>query len=118
MWSRSCSIRRGFLQGRYTYRGGVARGISLFSASGDLDTRAILGTKFRRFEKYRVVQATALTGLGLLLPTFNSPHWTLMFLAPNGSGVDEDAFLPRLLAILGPVLDNPKYQPSTTRRER
>lgn len=75
------------------------------------------GTKFKRFKTYRSVDAAELTAFALLLPTFTAPHWSLMFLAPDGSEVDEDAFFGELLAILRPVLDNPKYEPNQTTRE-
>lgn len=109
--------RARLMERRFTYDDRPARGLSLFAASGDLDTRAILGTKFKRFETYRSVAAADLAALGLLLPTFAAPHWTLMFLAPDGAEVNEDAFFDRLLAILGPVLDNPKYEQNKTTRE-
>lgn len=103
---------------RFTYRDRPARGISLFAATGDLDARVLLGTKFRSFPKYRRIEAAALRQLGLLLPTFQPPHWTMMFVAPDGLEPDEGAFLTELLAILGPVLDNPKYTRSRTGRAR
>lgn len=71
------------MERRYAYRGRPARGISLFAARGDLDARVLLGTKLKRFETYRSVDAAKLATLGLLLPTFTAPHWTLMFLAPR-----------------------------------
>lgn len=109
--------RARLMERRFSYADQSARGLSLFAASGDLDTRTILGTKFKRFKTYRSVDAAELTAFALLLPTFTAPHWSLMFLAPDGSEVDEDAFFGELLAILRPVLDNPKYEPNRTTRE-
>ncbi|MEX2627200.1 MAG: hypothetical protein WD225_09985 [Ilumatobacteraceae bacterium] len=37
------------LESRYTYGDVPARGISLFAASDDLDTRTVLGTKLRTY---------------------------------------------------------------------
>lgn len=103
---------------RFTYAGKPSRGISLFAADGDLDTWVLLGSRFRTFRTYRCVDGATLAEHGLLLPTFGRPHWTLMFLTPNGNEVDERVYLAELLAILGPVLDNPKYEPTRTRRRR
>jgi len=112
-------IRRAdLLEEAFTYGDRPARGLSLFAASSDLEAWVLLGTQFRTFSKYRRVEAADLARHGLLLPTFAAPHWTLMIQAPDGSEVDEEAFLTELLAILGPALDNPKYQPNRKRRER
>jgi len=108
--------RARLMERRFTYAARPARGISLFAATGDLDARAILGTKFRRFETYHRIEPAVLAELGLLLPTFTAPHWTFLYLAPDGSEVGEDTFFDRLLAILGPALDNPKYEPNQTTR--
>ena len=104
------------LEARYTFEGVPARGISLFAARGDLEARTILGTKLRTYPKYRSVSGASLGELAPLLPTFQVPHWTLLFRRPDGSGRFEGALLVELLDILGPVLDNPKYEPTRPRR--
>lgn len=106
------------LEARYTFEGVPARGISLFAARGDLDARAILGTKLRTYPKYRSVGGAALGELARLLPTFQVPHWALLFRTPDGNARAEGALLAELLDILGPVLDNPKYEPTRPRRRR
>ncbi len=104
------------LEARFTFGGTPARGISLFAALGDLDARSILGTKLRTYPKYRRVQGSALADLAVLLPTFQSPHWTLLIRAPDGAERAEEGLIGDLLDILGPVLDNPKYEPTRSRR--
>jgi hypothetical protein len=73
------------MEARFTFGGTPARRISLFAALGDLDARSILGTKLRTYPKYRRVQGSALADLAVLLPTFQSPHWTLLIRAPDGA---------------------------------
>lgn len=98
--------------GRYTYRGEPARGISLFAARGDLDARVVLEARMSTYRAYYRVDAERLSALGTLLPTFEAPHWTLLFPAAG----DDSGLLDELLAILGPVLDNPRYVPPEARR--
>ncbi len=104
------------LESRYTYRGLPARGISLFAASGDLDASSVLGAKLRTYPKYRQVGGAALSKLVVLLPTFQAPHWTALFQPANGAARPESELLVDLLGTLGPVLDNPKYEPTRTKR--
>lgn len=104
------------LERRYTYRGEPARGISLFAASDDRGTRTILGTKLRTYPKYRQVSGAALGELVVLLATFHAPHWTALFQPPTGAARSEDDLLNEVLGTLGPVLDNPEYQPTRTTR--
>lgn len=104
------------LESRYTYGGLPARGISLFAASDDLDTRTVLGTKLRTYPKYRQVSGAALGELVVLLPTFQAPHWTALFQPASGVARPEAELLVDLLGTLGPVLDNPKYEPTRTKR--
>jgi hypothetical protein len=104
------------LESRFTYGGRPARGISLFAARSDLDARAVLASKLRTYPKYRRVRGTELAGLAVLLPTFQEPHWTVLFQAPGGSDRPEDTLMADLFDILGPVLDNPRYVPDRSRR--
>src|SRR5665811_932350 len=71
------------LESRYSFAGRPARGISLFAARGDIDARLVLGTKLRTYPKGRRVSGAALAEIALLLPTFQSPHWTLLFQPPE-----------------------------------
>lgn len=104
------------LERRYNYRSEPARGISLFAASDDLDTRTVLGTKLRTYPKYRQVSGAALGELVVLLVTFQAPHWTALFQPPTGVARSEDDLLNEVLGTLWPVLDNPEYQPTRTTR--
>lgn len=104
------------LESRYTYAGLPARGMSLFAARDDLDRRTVLGTKLRTYPKYRQVSGAALCELVVLLPTFQAPHWTALFRPAGGVARAEAELLVDLLGTLGPVLDNPKYEPTRTRR--
>lgn len=104
------------LEARYSFAGRSARGISLFAARGDLDARLVLGTKLRTYPKYRRVSGAALAEIALLLPTFQAPHWTVLFQPPDGTECAERGLLADLLDILGPVLDNPKYEPTRSQR--
>lgn len=104
------------LESRYAYGDHPARGISLFATSGDLDTRLVLGTKLRTYPKYRQVSGTALSKLVVLLPTFQAPHWTALFQPSSGAACPEPELLVDLLGTLGQVLDNPKYEPTRTKR--
>ena len=97
---------------RYTFDGRPARGISVWAAQGDLDTRTVLAERMSTYRKYYRVTAEAATAIAVLLPTFEAPHWTLMFESPEGTERREEAeMIDALLDILGPVLDNPKYEP-------
>ncbi len=98
--------------GRYTYKGEPAREISLFAARGDLDALAVLEARMSTYRAYYRVDAVRLSALGTLLPTVSAPHWALLFPAAG----DDSGLLDELLAILGPVLDNPKYVPPEARR--
>jgi hypothetical protein len=101
---------------RYTYGGQRARGISLFAASSDVDELAVLESKLRTYPKYRRVRGTELAKIAVLLPTFQAPHWTVLFRPPGGARRPEEELLNDLLDILGPVLDNPRYVPDRPRR--
>lgn len=97
---------------RFTYDGQPTRGISLFAAHGDLEERMVLGSRLSTYRTYYKVGAADVAGLGLLLPTFVSPHWTLLF-EPAFAGRSRplEELVEGLLAILGPLLENPKYVP-------
>jgi hypothetical protein len=96
----------------FTYGGEPARGVSLFAALGDLDARLVLGAKLANYRRYYRLDGPTVAALALLLPTFRAPHWTLLFQTPpGGQRQSEDEILDRLLDILGPALDNPKYEP-------
>jgi hypothetical protein len=57
-----------------------------------------------------------LAEIAVLLATFQSPHWTVLFQPPGGARRPEEELLNDLLDILGPVLDNPRYVPDRSRR--
>jgi hypothetical protein len=101
---------------RYTYGGQRARGISLFAASSAVDELAVLESKLRTYPKYRRVRGAEPAEIAVLLPTFQAPHWTLVFQPPGGARRPEEELLSDLLDILGPVLNNPRYVPDRSRR--
>jgi hypothetical protein len=101
---------------RYTYGGRRARGISLFAASSAVGELAVLESKLRTYSKYRRVRGAELAEIAMLLPTFQAPHWTVLFQSPGGASRPEEELLSALLDILGPVLDNPRYVPDRLRR--
>jgi hypothetical protein len=104
------------LEARYTYGGQGARGMSLFAASSAADELAVLESKLRTYPKYRRVPGVVLAEVAVLLPTFQAPHWTLLFRPPGGARQPEEELLNDVLDILGPVLDNPRYVPDRARR--
>ena len=85
---------------RYTYGGQRARGISLFAASSAVDELAVLESKLRTYAKYRRVLGVELAEIAVLLPTFQAPHWTLLFQPPGGARRPEEELLSELLDIL------------------
>ncbi|MFT4264090.1 MAG: hypothetical protein QM572_11960 [Nocardioides sp.] len=102
---------------RFTYQGLAARGISLFAARGDLDERAVLATRLITYRRYYKVAPAQLATVGRLLPTFAAPHWTLLFEPAQSVPPRPLADLvEEFLAILGPLLDNPKYVPPEAHR--
>ena len=101
---------------RYTYGAQRARGISLFAASSPVGELAVLESKLRTYPKYRRVRGAELAEIAVLLPTFQAPHWTVLFRPPGGARRPEEELLNDLLDILGPVLDNPRYVPDRSRR--
>ena len=101
---------------RYTHGGQRARGISLFAASSAVDELAVLESKLRTYPKYRRVRGAEPAEIAVLLPTFQAPHWTLLFQLLGGARRPEEELLNDLLDILGPVLDNPRYVPDRSRR--
>jgi hypothetical protein len=101
---------------RYTYGGHPARGISLFAASSAVDELTVLDSKLRTYPKYRRVPGVALAEIAVLLPTFQAPHWTVLFRPPGGARLPEEELLNDLLDILGPVLNNPRYVRDRSRR--
>jgi hypothetical protein len=76
----------------------------------------VLESKLRTYPKYRRVSAAALAEIAVLLPTFQAPHWTVLFQPPGGARRPEEELLNDVLDILGPVLDNPRYVPERARR--
>lgn len=113
----SAKLRQAALfEARYTYGGQGARGMSLFAASSAVDELAVLESKLRTYPKYRRVAGAALAEIAVLLPTFQAPHWTVLFRPPGGARQSEEELLNDLLDILGPVLDNPRYVPDRSRR--
>lgn len=104
------------LEEGFTYGNAPARGISLFAAQGDLDAWALLGNQLKTYRRYCRLPAAELIERFVLLPTFATPHWTLMLQAADGSEVPEDELIEALLATLGPALDNPRREPRRKRR--
>lgn len=108
-------MRPGF-ETRYTYGGQRARGISLFAASSAVDELAVLESKLRTYPKYRRVRGAPLAEIAVLLPTFQAPHWTVLFRPPGGARRPEEELLKDLLDLFGPALDNPRYVLDRSRR--
>lgn len=103
---------------RYTYRGLPARGISLFAAHGEVGERAVLGSRMATYKGYYRLAPGAACESGILLPTFTAPHWTLL-IEPSESDSPRPLsdLLDELIAILGPLLENPKFvKPDAGRR--
>lgn len=105
------------LESRYTFGGAPARGISVFAANDELGAQEILATKLRTYPRYRQVSGSALAALTVLLPTFQVPHWTVLLRPPTASERAEPDLVADLLDILGSVLDNPKYEPTRSKRK-
>lgn len=77
----------------------------------------MLATRLSTYRKYYRASGPTLASLALLLPTFDAPHWTLLFRRSDGEEPGSEAeLLGDLLDILGPALDNPKYVPPEARR--
>jgi hypothetical protein len=114
--SAKLSRQAALIETRYMYGGQRARGISLFAASSAVGELAVLESKLRTYSKYRRVLGVELAEIAVLLPTFQAPHWTLLFQPPGGARRPEEELLSDLLDILGPVLDNPRYVPDRSRR--
>lgn len=104
------------LEDLFTYQDGLARGISLFAAQGDLDAWSLLGSQLQSYQKYFRIPASAVTGRFVLLPTFANPHWTLLLRTPDGSEVPENELIDELVAIMGEALDNPRWAKTQRRR--
>jgi len=100
----------------FTFDDDPARGISLFAAQGDLDAWTVLGDQLQNYPKYFRIPAVAVIERFVLLPTFKKPHWTLLLQTPDGSEVPEDQLIDELVAIMGEVLDNPKWVKTRKRR--
>ena len=87
-----------------------------FAASSAVDELAVLESKLRTCPKYRRLRGAEPAEIAVLLPTFQAPHWTVLFQPPGGARRPEEELLNDLLDILGPVLDNPSYVPDRSRR--
>lgn len=96
------------MERRYTYEGKPARGVSLFAARSEPEARAILAGKLRIYPRYRAIPASLVTDRIVLVPTFGSPHWTVLFRSPSHPR-DEHELIDEFLSILGPVQRNPKH---------
>lgn len=98
------------LDRRFAYRGGTAFGVSVFAATAatEADVLAINMDVRRRYFRIEYLAVSEL----LLLPTFRSPHWTVMFSGPDG--LDYSYFVDSL----GELRDNPYYSRSSGRRPR
>lgn len=89
------------LDRRFTYQGGPCFGVSVFAATSATEAR-VLATRMDARRRYYRIAYRDLTDL-LVLPTFRSPHWTVMFHGPDGN--DYQHFMDSW----GPLRDNPHY---------
>lgn len=76
----------------------------------------MLGDQLRNYPKYFRIPAAVVVKRFVLLPTFREPHWTLLLQTADGSEVPEDQLIDELVAIMGEVLDNPKWVKTRRRR--
>ena len=98
------------LHRRYTYDGNDCWGISVFAATEENEPW-VLATKMGVRRRYYRVQRSDLADWSLL-PTFNTPHWTVLFDGPDGPAYQ--AFLDAL----GQIRDNPFWKRRPGRRPR
>lgn len=98
------------LNRRFTFEGGECFGISVFAATEENEAW-VLATKMDVRRRYFRIKYADVTGLRLL-PTFNAPHWTLLFRGPDGP--DYRAFVDAL----GDLRDNPYWRRRHGRRIR
>ncbi len=93
----------GLLAQRYSYADLPARGLSVFAARGSDEEAVLLGSKLRTYRQYRRVSGPRLARLAVLLPTFQSPHWTILLQSPTLPARSERELVSELLDILGPA---------------
>ena len=98
------------LHRRYTYDGNDCWGISVFAATEENEPW-VLATKMGVRRRYYRVRRSDLADWPLL-PTFNTPHWTVLFDGPDGP--EYQAFLDAL----GEIRDNPFWKRRPGRRPR
>lgn len=98
------------LHRRYTYDGNDCWGISVFAATEENEPW-VLATKMGVRRRYYRVRRIDLADRPLL-PTFNTPHWTVLFDGPDGP--EYQAFLDAL----GEIKDNPFWKRRPGRRPR
>lgn len=98
------------LNRRFTYEGGPCFGVSVFAAIPESE-RWVLATRMAVRRRYYRVRAAELVGLRLL-PTFNAPHWTVLFRDSDGPDYEE------FVDALGELRDNPYWKRRTGRRHR
>lgn len=98
------------LNRRYTFEGGECYGISVFAATEENEVW-VLATKMDVRRRYYRIKPADIVDLRLL-PTFNAPHWSVLFSGPDGP--DYQAFLDAL----GELRDNPYWKRRLGRRPR
>jgi hypothetical protein len=89
----------------------------MFAASDADDERRVLEAKLPTHPKYRRVSAPRLVEFVLLLPTFRSPHGTMLFTRPGVPGDRESSSITQFLDVLDESMDDPAYRPRDTRGE-
>ena len=98
------------LNRRFTYEGGECYGISAFSATEENEPW-VLATKMDVRRRYYRIKYSDVASFRLL-PTFNAPHWTVVF--SGAGGPEYQAFVDAL----GELRDNPYWKRRLGRRPR
>jgi len=93
---------------RFSFAGGDCYGISVFAASEESEAW-VLARSMRVRRRYYRVRYEDIADLRVL-PTFRSPHWTVLFDGPDGS--DYQMFLDAL----GELRENPYWKQRPGRR--
>lgn len=100
----------GQLNRRFSFEGGGCYGISVFAATEQSEPWVLarhMGVR-RRYYRVRYPEIAQLR----ILPTFRSPHWTVLFSGPEGP--DYSYFVDAL----GELRDNPYYRHGSGRSRR
>jgi hypothetical protein len=100
------------LDRRYSFEGAACFGVSVFAATEENEPW-VLATKMDVRRRYYRLRYRDVANLRLrLLPTFNAPHWTVLFNGPDGP--EYQAFIDAL----GEIRDNPYWKRRPGRRTR